>query len=790
MYAFGLNDHIQLGLSGGENYNVPTKIPRLANITQVSAGKSHSIALTTSGIPYSFGSNEYGELGFNRTVSDALPNKIVGVNGVTQIAAGGTHSLLLTSSGEVYGFGNNRVGQLGLGDVTYKEVPNKISGLTGIVQISAGYGYSLLITSSGEVYGFGDNRSGQLGLGGLKYQTSPVKIPGLVNISSIVGGDDHSLALTSSGVAYGFGSSRYGELGIGYELKQQTPVRIRSLEPKTSPIAPAAQETANGYTTRSYNLIPLEPGESRTVSFTAKMNASKVDQFVSNQAWASGEMLPTLTPDNPKKVTASNYKPEGGSALNVAQCTATGYDGDGSAGFAIDSHLCDIIPAKIPGRTDNPGYLSGRLWHDMNKDGIRQNTEELREGATVKIYRGDTIVGEAVTDANGYWSLGNLTPGSDYRIQYSATGEYQGQNWMYTKQNVGSDSTDSDVDKAGQITGITVEAGKVKAYNDAGVYPSVVQLTVDKTTQDDTNRYGDGVNLKVQPNTGLSQERQVKVVVTNKSDSTEAIEDFTFADETTDGPEVKDWKFDSSTGNVSGTPKISEGKVSGLVLEPGASATFIGTLPAMNPGSGHKDTVTVTGTSTETGTPVEAEDDTSATVAGSTPSIMVKKYYNDRVPSAPTGQTLDSQDSDANEKPITVDDERLTVSYVVTNNGNMPLTNITLVDRIGENTNRVTCENAPSKLLPGESFTCVGTQTLIDNKLDSPVTVTGLTRDSDGQPSGVVRDSDDAKAERAMIDFELILPNTGTKIAASIILFVLFGSAMIIIVNMRRRAKL
>ena len=89
---------------------------------------------------------------------------------VTQIAAGGSHSLAVTSSGQLYAFGANAVGQLGNATNNGTNNPNptptpvSLPGQSGqITQIAAGDGHSLVLTSSGQLDAFGANRVGQLG---------------------------------------------------------------------------------------------------------------------------------------------------------------------------------------------------------------------------------------------------------------------------------------------------------------------------------------------------------------------------------------------------------------------------------------------------------------------------------------------------------------------------------------------------------------------------------------------------------------------------------------------------
>ena len=99
---------------------------------------------------------------------------------IVAISAGTTHSLALTASGVVYAWGNASVGQLGQGsgvavpEGNYIATPVPVmSGtssaestnrLSGVIAISAGSDFSLALTADGRVYSWGDNRMGQLGV--------------------------------------------------------------------------------------------------------------------------------------------------------------------------------------------------------------------------------------------------------------------------------------------------------------------------------------------------------------------------------------------------------------------------------------------------------------------------------------------------------------------------------------------------------------------------------------------------------------------------------------------------
>jgi alpha-tubulin suppressor-like RCC1 family protein len=238
LYSFGYNRFGQLGRAA--NKHTPTPTPTAApvplpgqsgTVTEVAAGRSHSLALTSTGQLYSFGENLRGQLGRALHSGSRTPTPtpalvtLPGQSGtVTQIAAGQYHSLAATSGGQLYAFGYNKHGELGrssgVGTRNAHSVPALVSlpAQNGsITQLAAGLFHSLAITSSGQLYAWGRNKHGELGSavsGGPPYYANPTPTPvALPSVSAIAGGSFHSLAATSGGVLYAFGYDAYGQLG-------------------------------------------------------------------------------------------------------------------------------------------------------------------------------------------------------------------------------------------------------------------------------------------------------------------------------------------------------------------------------------------------------------------------------------------------------------------------------------------------------------------------------------------------------------------------------------------------
>ncbi|MGA9761947.1 MAG: hypothetical protein WBQ14_05950 [Gaiellaceae bacterium] len=107
----------------------------LSNVTQISAGGDHSCALLSGGTANCWGDNEYGQVGDGSLNNRWTPVQVKGVGGtgtlsnVTQITAGGSHSCVLLSGGTVNCWGDNVYGQLGDGSTDDKWTPVSVTGL-------------------------------------------------------------------------------------------------------------------------------------------------------------------------------------------------------------------------------------------------------------------------------------------------------------------------------------------------------------------------------------------------------------------------------------------------------------------------------------------------------------------------------------------------------------------------------------------------------------------------------------------------------------------------------------
>lgn len=224
--SWGFNADGRLGDGTTNQRNVPVVVAGLANVVDISAGWSHALAVLADGTVRAWGVNAAGQLGKQaggyetspivvRSSSDGL--NYANLANVTQVAAGRNHSLALLANGTVVSWGSNTKGQLGdpstgVGRSYAKTVP--IAGLTNIVAIAAGENTSYALGATGLLYAWGANTSGQIGDGTTRDRFTPVLVK-LVGVTQIAAGAGHAVAITGSGSVWTWGSNAEGQLGTG-----------------------------------------------------------------------------------------------------------------------------------------------------------------------------------------------------------------------------------------------------------------------------------------------------------------------------------------------------------------------------------------------------------------------------------------------------------------------------------------------------------------------------------------------------------------------------------------------
>jgi alpha-tubulin suppressor-like RCC1 family protein len=334
-----------------------TPVPVLASI---SAGGSHTCALTTSGGVKCWGDNQYGELGDGTNTNSMLPVDVAGLStGVSAISVSDLYSCALTTAGDVKCWGYNGDGELGDGTHANSDVPVDVAGLgSGVQSISAGGRQVCVVTSAG-----GAKCWGAVFLGG--YSNVPIDVAGLTSgVAAVSAGYEHACAVTTAGAALCWGAGYWGQLGTGQTTNSSGPVAVSGLSSGVASISAGKYNTTCAVTTSGgakcwgfnlYGALGVGSGGPDLCGAAPGTPCSKVPVDVSGLS--SGVSSISVGYEDVCAVTTS-----GG-----AKCWGTdtlGQLGDGSL-YGTVGYPCDCTPTPV----DVTGLTSGvsgiSLGHDF-----------------------------------------------------------------------------------------------------------------------------------------------------------------------------------------------------------------------------------------------------------------------------------------------------------------------------------------------------------------------------------------------------------------------------------------
>lgn len=202
--CWGNNSQGQFGDGSTTGRSTPTDVPNLSsNYASLSAGLAHTCGVTIAGGVKCWGDNFYGQLGDGTKNDKTTPVDVSGLtSGVMAVSAGGSHSCALTSAGSVKCWGANYDGQLGDGTGTESTVPVEVAGLSSsVIEITVGSTHTCAITDSGGAKCWGGNSRGESGGGVFPQNDTPVDVIGLASgVSNISAGRWQTCAVTDAGI--------------------------------------------------------------------------------------------------------------------------------------------------------------------------------------------------------------------------------------------------------------------------------------------------------------------------------------------------------------------------------------------------------------------------------------------------------------------------------------------------------------------------------------------------------------------------------------------------------------
>ena len=353
----------------------------LQEVVAIAAGGSFALALLKDGKVMAWGADNEGQLASEKKIKttcefrleekescSAVPVTVAGLSEVTAISAGNGHSLALLRDGTVKAWGSNSLGELGEGTTASAAGPVPVCAvaerdpcgqLGNVLGISAGDAMSTAVLGNGTVVDWGVNFNGGLGDGSfegpetctveedgeveqLPCSSAPVPVAGLAHVRAAKTGiSDHDvLALTEAGELWSWGSNQLGGVGIGEPISRDVPTRVCApLTYGPCPEGPYLEGEVNSFAVGGFHdllsltiaqaiVSSVSPGEGPgaggttvTITGTGFTPATGVD-FGTNPASSfevrSGTEIVALAPPGSGTVDVTVSTPDGPSEVRLA----------------------------------------------------------------------------------------------------------------------------------------------------------------------------------------------------------------------------------------------------------------------------------------------------------------------------------------------------------------------------------------------------------------------------------------------------------------------------------------
>ena len=201
----------------------PVAVETELRFAAVTAGVTHSCALTADGAAYcwggGYGPGGAGFLGNGERARSARPVAVAGGLRFKSLSAGGLVTCGIAADDRGYCWGSGRY--VGAGGTADALVPTEVAGGHRFVSLGAGTAHGCGVATTGAAYCWGANQHGQLGTGRLGTQlpegagTAPRRVQSERAFRSVTVGGDHACGLTAEGDVLCWGRNHVGQTGAG-----------------------------------------------------------------------------------------------------------------------------------------------------------------------------------------------------------------------------------------------------------------------------------------------------------------------------------------------------------------------------------------------------------------------------------------------------------------------------------------------------------------------------------------------------------------------------------------------
>jgi alpha-tubulin suppressor-like RCC1 family protein len=266
-YCWGDNYRGRLGtIASQERLPAPAAVRGGLTFGSISAGYDHVCALTKEGAAYCWGSDDHGKLGTGADTLSSIvpigePTPVVGGLSFRSISAGSSHTCAVTLDYRAYCWGSDLGGALGVGGtsvctpglhedpvaqdwdrICFRAAPAPVLGGLAFTSISAGYDYTCGVSVEGTAYCWGDNEYGALG----DLETplncrstnhsacrrfAPVRVAGDFHFSSVSTGMYHACGVSLTAKAYCWGLAAPVDPVYGYPSVTSAPISTGASAP-------------------------------------------------------------------------------------------------------------------------------------------------------------------------------------------------------------------------------------------------------------------------------------------------------------------------------------------------------------------------------------------------------------------------------------------------------------------------------------------------------------------------------------------------------------------------------